>query len=220
MQDFRFSRRNKVPRSPEELFDIGISEAQLAKVYRKKTQTAIKWYIGLIRKLAPSPITRADFTKRNRLRQSIQLGRMYCYVYDAKTKDTLPYWDRFPLVFPIMPTASGNGWYGLNLHYIPLQHRARLLYTLYRVINNKKFDESTKLKLTYKYINELGTFDKALAKVAFKQYLTNRVRSRFIYISPDEWPIALYLPMENWQKMGNGQVYQDIQKEINKLRNK
>lgn len=218
MTDLRDTKKRKVVRSPEELFEIGIAEAQKARMYRKKTQMAIKWYLGLIRKLSPAAIDRSSFTKRSRLRQSIQFGKMYCYVYDAKTKDDLPYWDRFPLVFPVM--LAENGWYGLNLHYIPVQLRSRLLYTLYQVINNKKYDESTKLKLSYAYINKLGTYDKALAKVAFKRYLTSHVRSRFIYIAPDEWPMALYLPMEKWQNMGAGRVYQDIETEIKRLRRK
>ena len=35
------------------------------------------------------------------LRQSIMPGNLYMYVYDPKTKEELPYYDRFPLVFQI-----------------------------------------------------------------------------------------------------------------------
>lgn len=221
MWDIRYThKKKKVYQSPEDLFDIAISEAQKANVYRKKTQTAVKWYLQLIRRLSPGAIDRSSFTKRRRNRQQVEFGKMYCYVYDAKTKDDLPYWDKFPLIFPISPNASGTGWYGLNVHYVPLDLRARLLYNLYKLINNNKFDETTKLKLSYKYLTELSSFDKALSMVAFKQYLASQVRSRFIYIEPDEWPMALYLPMENWQKLRPGAVYQDIEQEIRKLRNK
>lgn len=221
VSDIRYTwKKKKVARTPEELFDIGITEAQLANVYRKKTKTAIDWYLKLIRRLSPAQIDRSSFTKKSRYRSEVEPGKLYCYVYDAKTKDDLPYWDRFPLVFPIMPTSNGSGWYGLNLHYIPLQFRSRLLYVLFKVANNNKFDESTKLKLTYKYIQELASFDQALARVAFKQYLTGQVRSKFIYISPDEWPIAMYLPMESWQKMGFSNVYKEIEQEIKKLQDK
>jgi hypothetical protein len=143
---------------------------------------------------------------------------MYCYIYDAKTKDNLPYWDRFPLIFPIQLT--GKGWYGLNLHYIPLQFRARLLQVLYRVMNNKRYDETTRLKITYKYLMSLGSLDKSLAQVAFKEYLTSHVKSRFIYIAPDEWPMAMFLPMEQWQKQDFSSVYVDIETKIKRLRNK
>ena len=44
-------------------------------------------------------------------------GEMYMFYYDAKHKDTLPYWDRFPLVFPFSKVK--DGFLGLNLHYLP-----------------------------------------------------------------------------------------------------
>lgn len=218
MVDLRDTKQPKKVQTAEELFEIGLREAQNAAVFRKRTQQAIKWYLQLIRKFAPAKMSRASFTKRDRLRQGIRPGSMYCYVYDAKTKDVLPYWDKFPLVFPIAPTEKGNGWFGLNLHYVPLQFRARLLSVLYRVMNNKKYDETTKLKLSYQYLTELGSLDQALAMTAFKQYLTSHVRSRFVYIHPDEWPIAMYLPMEQWQKKGFNEVYFDIEKRIKQLR--
>jgi hypothetical protein len=220
MTDLRDTKRKKVARSPEDIFEIGIQEAQNAGVFRKRTQSAIKWYLGLIRRLAPSPINRAAFTKKERLRQGIRFGSLYCYVYDAKTKDNLPYWDMFPLVFPIMPTEKGNGWYGLNLHYVPLEYRAKLLSVLFKVANNKRYDETTKLRLSYEYIKNLGSMNKALAMTAFKQYLTSHVRSRFVYISPDEWAIALFLPMEQWQKKTFGEVNFDIQGQIKRLKDK
>lgn len=206
--------------TPEQLFDIGISEAQLANVYRNKSQTSIKWYLNLVRSFPVAQITRSDFTNQKREKNSMSFGKLYCYVYDAKTKDELPYWDKFPLVFPISPTEKRNGFYGLNLHYIPIQIRNRFLYTLYKIMNNTRYDNTTKLKLSYDYILSLGSFDQALAKVAFKHYLLDHVKSYFIYIEPDEWPIAMYLPMENWQKQSMANVYSDIQQQIKKLQDK
>ena len=36
----------------------------------------------------------------DRLTSRPSVGQMYMYFYEAKTKETLPYFDRFPLVFP------------------------------------------------------------------------------------------------------------------------
>lgn len=216
--DLRDTRRKRITRSPEDIFEIAIREAQNANVFRKRTQMAIKWYLGLVKRLAPTTIDRSAFRGKDRVKSGLKLGGMYCYVYDAKTKDSLPYWDRFPLIFPI--ELTGKGWYGLNLHYVPLQYRARLLQVLYRVMNNKKYDKTTKLMLTYKYLMSLGTLDKALAKVAFKEYLTSHVKSKFIYIAPDEWPMAMFLPMEQWQKKSFSEAYVDIETKIKQLRNK
>ncbi len=53
----------------------------------------------------------ATFTSR------ISTGNMYHFYYDPKHKETLPYYDRFPLILAVGPAKGG--FYGLNLHYIP-----------------------------------------------------------------------------------------------------
>ena len=45
------------------------------------------------------------------------VGKMYMFFYDAKYKDTLPFFDIFPLVFPI--EFYSEGFLGINLHYLP-----------------------------------------------------------------------------------------------------
>ena len=49
-------------------------------------------------------------------------GRLYLYMYDAKHKATLPYWDKYPLVFPYAETEDRKGFYGLNMHYLPYEY--------------------------------------------------------------------------------------------------
>jgi hypothetical protein len=64
----------------------------------------------------------------------LDVGRMYMFFYDPKTKDTLPYYDRFPLIF-IMEKYK-DGFLGMNLHYLPLVYRARLMDSLYTIERN------------------------------------------------------------------------------------
>ena len=45
------------------------------------------------------------------------VGSMYMFFYDAKHRETLPYWDSFPLVIMVQPVKGG--FHGLNLHYLP-----------------------------------------------------------------------------------------------------
>ena len=53
---------------------------------------------------------------------------MNMFFYDPKHKDTLPYYDRFPLSVIIGPAKGG--FYGLNLHYLPPVLRAKMLDAL------------------------------------------------------------------------------------------
>ena len=63
----------------------------------------------------------------------LEEGNMYMMFYDAKTKDKLPYCDRFPLVIPFDTVSVKNGFYGINLHYIAPIARVGLLEQLYKV---------------------------------------------------------------------------------------
>jgi hypothetical protein len=130
---------------------------------------------------------------------------MYLFNYDAKHKDTLPYFDRFPLVFPFKKVKGG--FYGINLHYLPLQYRARLMDALYDVTNNNRYDETTRLRISYDILNQASRF--RYFKPCVKHYLTSQLRSRFLYIYPSEWDIALFLPLERFQGASKATVFKD-----------
>ena len=72
------------------------------------------------------------------LENSSVIGSMYMFFYDPKLKETLPYYDSFPLSIVIKPAPGG--FLGMNLHYIPPILRAKLLDSLMDVTNNDKYD--------------------------------------------------------------------------------
>lgn len=138
------------------------------------------------------------------------IGGMYMYEYMAKGRKTLPYFDMLPLIFPFK-TATG-GFYGLNMHYLPLPLRAKLMDALYDITNNDKYDESTKLKINYAILSKSAKFEPF--KPCVKRYLTSQVRSKFMYIYPSEWDIALFLPTERFQGASKTKVWSDSKKKI------
>lgn len=138
------------------------------------------------------------------------VGSMYMFFYDPKHKDTLPYYDTFPLVF-IVGDAKG-GFTGLNLHYLPPLLRAKLLGSLIDLKSNNKYNASTKLRLSYDVLNNSSKH--ALFKPCFKQYLTSHVRSQFSMVPAAEWEIATFLPMAQWSKASSTKVYRDSRKMV------
>ena len=130
------------------------------------------------------------------------LGKMMFYKYDPKFAKKLPYWDMFPLVFPFEKVKGG--FYGINLHYLPPRERAILMDQLNRYATNKKYDESTRLRLNY---NLLKGFGREIPCV--KRYLTDNIKSRSVRINADEWEIAIFLPVERFQKQSKGVVWRD-----------
>jgi hypothetical protein len=66
---------------------------------RPRTNAARDWLRKKVKDLNPS---RSALMRDNeRLRDKSMIGKMYFYFYDPKTKDSLPYYDRFPLVIQI-----------------------------------------------------------------------------------------------------------------------
>lgn len=137
------------------------------------------------------------------------IGNMYFFVYDPKHKKTLPYYDTFPLVFPI--EIYDDGFLGLNFHYLDYKQRILLLGELSSLANNKKYDNTTKLLLSYKKIKAFSQF----FQPTVKRYLSGHVRSQFIRIFPDEWENALFLPLQNFEKATTGKVWKDSRKKNN-----
>jgi hypothetical protein len=147
---------------------------------------------------------------KDRLRNAVIPGNMYMFWYNPKHAKTLPYYDRFPLIFPF--AAKRDRFWGLNLHYLPLNYRAVLMDRLYDLTSNTRYDETTKLKLSYELLNSTTKFN--YFKPCVKQYLTSHMASKFLYIYPSEWDTALFLPTEQFQKGTKTQVWKDSKQAI------
>jgi hypothetical protein len=135
----------------------------------------------------------ADVNRRGTINAG-SIGKMYLFNYDPKHKETLPYYDMFPLVFPI--ELYKDGFLGINMHYLPPVARAQLMDALYDTINNKRFNETTQLQISYSILAGAGRYSSFVPCV--KRYLFSHVRSQFLYVAPDEWDVALMLPIERF----------------------
>lgn len=131
------------------------------------------------------------------------IGSMFLFFYDPKTKDELPYWDTVPLVIPI--EFYRDGFLGLNLHYLPPLLRAKMMDELYNTINNDKLDVTTKLRLNYSIVKRISKY----YKPCVKRYLFNHVRSGFFYVLPNEWDMAIMLPLERFEGARKSTVFRN-----------
>ena len=138
------------------------------------------------------------------------VGSMYMFFYDPKHKDTLPFYDSFPLV--IMIDKAEGGFLGLNLHYLPPVLRAKFLDALLDITSNDKYDETTKFALSYSLLKRSSKYK--YFKPCIKHYLASNVRSRFAKVHAPEWEIAAFLPTADWQKAGKSTVYSNSRRMI------
>ena len=141
----------------------------------------------------------------------IRPGFMYLFQYDPKYKEELPYYDRFPLIFPF--EDQGDSFLAMNLHYLPHVYRARLLDNLYALLNNDKYNDTTKIRASYAFLNSASRYK--YFKPCVKRYLHGHVRSRFLQIPANEWDIAMFLPLERFAKKSKNYVYKDSKDIIN-----
>jgi hypothetical protein len=123
------------------------------------------------------------------------IGQMYMFSYDPKYKNILPYYDAYPLVFPI--EFYSDGFLGVNLHYLSPPARANLLGALKKLATDNKYNDKTKLNISYEI---LRSYSRQFAGVenCIKRYLYSHVRSQFHQVSAEDWDKTIMLPLQKW----------------------
>ena len=89
------------------LFDEILTKGVRAGQIPARTAKARDWYrksASDYKRINDGKLLKGD---ADRLTARPLVGQMYMYYYDAKHKATLPYFDRFPLVFPFKKV---KGW--------------------------------------------------------------------------------------------------------------
>jgi len=140
--------------------------------------------------------------------QRPRMGDMYMFFYDPKHKDTLPYYDTFPLI--IMVERAPGGFYGLNLHYLPPVLRAKLFDAL--TLTNDKYDESTRFKARYRVLKSVRKL--RYFKPCFKHYLTEHIESRIAKVEPTEWEVAMFMQTQRFKKSTASNIYRDSRQKL------
>ena len=174
-----------------------------------KTQAARDWFRN-ISKDQTDVHARNLLAEKTRIVNAPMVGRMYFFQYDPKFKKTLPYYDSFPLIFPIDKTK--DGFTGINFHYLPLQLRAKLMDALYSIKSNRRFDETTVLRISYGVLKSAAKFK--YFKPTVHKYLNSHVKSSFVEVYSSEWDIGLFLPVAQFKKASQQKVWRESQNKV------
>ena len=135
-------------------------------------------------------------------------GNMYMYFYDPKHKKTLPYYDRFPLTIMVEPAKGG--FYGLNLHYLRPDIRAKFLDELMNLVPGKVNNTKRITKMKYDLLQSTRKYREF--RPCFKHYLTSQIASKMVRVPMTEWEIAIFLPTEQFKKSGKTNVWKESNK--------
>ena len=175
-----------------------------------RTKESREWFMKKAQTMRG--INRDELMKEEPLKRGSRriIGSMQMFFYDPKYKETLPYYDRFPLSIILKPAKGG--FLGLNLHYLPPILRAQFLDALMDNVTSKK-SEDAKFQLTTKLL--AGTSELEYYKPCIKHYLNEHVKSKFAEVKAPEWEIATFLPTASFVKAGTQKIYRDTRKKIN-----
>jgi hypothetical protein len=146
-------------------------------------------------------LTTRDFTKQIVSPSGVQPGFFYFYMYDPKWKRELPFYDKFP--FTLVLHVEHDRFLGLNFHYLDYYNRARLFDVLYpfregRTSRPTVRDIRMRMKVTYAIL-KLSAKYRAF-KPCLKEYLISHVETPLIKVGAKEWELALFLPVEAFEK--------------------
>ena len=127
------------------------------------------------------------------LRQD-NIGSMYVYGYYAKWDKKLPTWDKFPLCFIL--NVYKDGFLGLNFHYLPIFQRYLLGSELMKNYAKRHGNRRDYVRLSYPILQSIAS--SSYYEPCIKRYLYKQMRTPFKYVHPDEWAMAVAVPVQRF----------------------
>lgn len=174
------------------------------------------WYIDKVKELVGTQYPGPQFQREyaSNMTNKLMPGRMYLINYsNPVNKDTLPYYDVFPLIMPFEMTSTHMT--AINFHYLHPTQRLILLekLSMYKIGTND--DITTKIRADWKLLSNFARFREV--KPAVKQYRRNRIKGRYLFIQPEDWATAIILPTEQFKKASKQKVYVDSNRAMRQI---
>ena len=171
----------------------------------ERTIDSLQWFQTNVRDIRRTP---SSIMKENQnFVTRIELGKMYMFMYEAKRKDKLKYYDYFPVT--ICLKRYSTGFMGVNLHYLAPKYRALLMDGLYEFYREIEDDSYFQVKYpTIKSVSKLRW-----AKPCIKQYQYPYIDSRIVEVQPEHMDMVVMLPSQKFMTKGTTTNANDIYRE-------
>lgn len=180
------------------------------------SQQAMQWYKSLVREifeqteLSPEETVLRDKSRLIQKSGYKREGGMYLFNYLPKTRAKLKYYDSVPLVFILK--FYGDGFLGLNLHYLAPSMRERLFTLLRTKLQGPIEGQWSRLQLPYELLKNSRQF--RFYRPCIKKYKTKYIGSRILHIWPKDWDLAIHLPIERFKKTTRYQVWMESRQKL------
>ena len=181
----------------------------LPKEIESGTEDSLQWFRTNVRdlKIKPQVIMRGLEAVSN---TGLKQGGVYMFYYDAKWKDTLPYWDKYPIVVPL--ELYSDGFLGINIHYISPSMRVPLLQKMFEFTkDNEELEGDARMIIDYDTTQlESGLRN---AGPCIKRYLTSHIGARITRVPKEQWETLMMMPTAKFNVNANT-VYADSRRKI------
>ena len=196
----------------QESFLSRVSDAVRSGTVGKEVKRSAKWFQDKIKGLKGEMRNRFSSTNAAKfyreaetriqpavLKRRAERGDLFCYYYNPKYKDVLPYYDMFPMI--MLLKAEKETFLGINFHYLRPKWRAILLDRVTAKIGGG-LPKWSKLR----QIRQIAP--------TIKRYRYDHIMKRIIAIKEDEREIAIFLPTERFKKSSKQKVWSDSERKF------
>ena len=154
------------------------------------------WFQGKVRDLIDQSEKPAELLPLwQRRTNRVQMLRFNMFFYDPQPelKTNLPYFDMFPLVYPLR--RFGDGFTGINVHYLPPAFKEDFYNIFSRFATDDNMDDKTLYRATWSKISRFKVM-----RPLIRRYSYQSIMSKFLVLNATEVPIALLLPLQRFVK--------------------
>ena len=177
----------------------------------ERTKMSREWYHNYALEFGTNFRSMEMLREGGRRISDMRLGRMYFFRYRPIASYVTPLagdsdniYDEFPLLFMLYEDADNFS--GINFHYLSPKLRAVLLGRMYEYLINQDFTDRTKL-FAKKFRNVIKTNKRFRhAKVAYRQYRPEQIKSKVLQVHPLDWDLAITVPTERFKTAGGGRT--------------
>ena len=161
----------------------------------------VNWYKEQMRSIKKNKFNKYAFIAQGKQEtvRRLEIGKLYLMEYIPKysgvgelvpQSSELGVWDRYPLILPC--DVAPNGFYALNLHYLPIKMRAWLLDQLMGTANIP----ANKLRVNWQILKRFSL--NQYGQYATHRYLLNHITSPFRMVKIEDYPKVIMLPIASW----------------------
>ena len=165
---------------------------------------SLRWYRDQVRAVVPKRLSESRTTSLIRsgdIQRRPMYGVLNLYGYHPKHEKILEYYDVFPLVVPIEKLK--NGFVGINLHYLSVPMRYKLLTKLMPLTAENRI-------IGWQRVSRFREI-----KPCVKRYLGRMVKTAFLPIMEhDQMELVTLMPVQRFKKARATKVWSDSRRMI------